>query len=207
MSAAKPPVPLPSAHFGSIPTHLKRVWPRRNSAAIAPRELSESEQAYRKLLNERPSDRRVFHALARVLLDLHRRDEAIALYDTSARLPGGDPLALYDKALVLWNDGDTAKADMALHAAIDQNALRRRIAAERVVFNGDTWRSGCCSRDDREAPVLGPHGRPRMLFAYTLSLAGAILRLPLTTSGPWLVTGSTNLRGMPVQRVSWRAML
>lgn len=191
----------------------------------SPRELSESEQAYRKLLNERPSDRRVFHALARVLLDLHRRDEAIALYDTSARLPGGDPLALYDKALVLWNDGDTAKADMALHAAIDQAPFAGALLLSvwfSMAIHGDLDAARATIERLPSSVLTEDRG---CYFAYTLSLyrrdpAAALDYLralprdwvnePSWYAGPkgLLAGNALSLAGRPeAAAVEWRAAL
>ncbi len=106
-----------------------RLDPRSYEARVAaiylplasPREASEREAAIRKLLNERPDDQRVLRSLGDLLRLLpERHDEANQIFDHSAQLPGGDTLALYDKAMNLWFDGRATEAEAALRAALVQ---------------------------------------------------------------------------------------
>jgi tetratricopeptide (TPR) repeat protein len=93
---------------------------RLSSFETNPQALSKLEQVWRELHRERPDDQRVLRALSRVLQKLNRVDEADALYDESARLPGGDPLALYSKSMNLLFAGHGAEAEDALRAALAQ---------------------------------------------------------------------------------------
>jgi len=81
---------------------------------------AEKEKQLRLLRQEKPRDQRVLRALAITVDRLGRVDEAEALNNESAALPGGDPLALYDKSLDYWFVGRTADAEAALRAAIAQ---------------------------------------------------------------------------------------
>ena len=88
------------------------------------REMAEKEAALRALLRERPSDQRVLRALGALLRNVpDRHEEANRIYEQSAALPGGDPLALYDKAMNLWFDGRASEAERALGAAIAQRSF------------------------------------------------------------------------------------
>ncbi len=89
--------------------------------AGGPRDFAEREALLRELLRERPDDQRVLRAIGSMLRnDPERRSEGDEFYDRSARLPGGDPLALYNKALSLWFVGRAAEAEAALQAALQQ---------------------------------------------------------------------------------------
>lgn len=79
--------------------------------------LRESEPTLRQLHNERPNDKRVLRALSNAIDRQGRTDEATALLDESAALPGGDPLALYNKSLELLWAGRIAEADKTLRAS------------------------------------------------------------------------------------------
>jgi TolB-like protein/Tfp pilus assembly protein PilF len=88
------------------------------------REMAEKEAALRALLRERPSDQRVLRALGALLRNVpDRHEEANRIYEQSAALPGGDPLALFDKAMNLWFDGRASEAERALGAAIAQRSF------------------------------------------------------------------------------------
>ena len=88
------------------------------------REMAEKEAALHALLRERPSDQRVLRALGTLLRNMpERHEEANRIYEQSAALPGGDPLALYDKAMNLWFDGRASEAERALGAAIAQRSF------------------------------------------------------------------------------------
>ena len=88
------------------------------------KENLEHEKELRAVLQQRPDDKRVLRAIASVLRYLpNREDEVIRLYDRAAQLPGGDPLALYSKALALWFDGRAKEADAAVTAALAQQSF------------------------------------------------------------------------------------
>jgi cytochrome c-type biogenesis protein CcmH/NrfG len=84
------------------------------------KDLREGERILRMLHQERPGDQRALRGLATAADQLGRVDEACALNDESARLPGGDPLALYDKSLDLLFVGRPAEAEAALRACLAQ---------------------------------------------------------------------------------------
>jgi tetratricopeptide (TPR) repeat protein len=88
--------------------------------ADAGSEGAEKEKLLRQLRKERPDDKRILRALATNIDRLGRVDESTALEDESAALPGGDPLALYNKSLNLWFVGRTAEAETAMRAAVAQ---------------------------------------------------------------------------------------
>jgi tetratricopeptide (TPR) repeat protein len=83
-------------------------------------EGTEKEKLLRQLRQKRPDDQRILRMLATTVDRLGRIDEACALDDESAALPGGDALALYAKSQNLWFVGRTAEADAAMRAAIAQ---------------------------------------------------------------------------------------
>lgn len=83
-------------------------------------EAPEKERLLRALRGERPADKRVLRALATVLDRRGDLAEADALSDEAAALPGGDPLALYNKSLRHWFAGNTARAEAAIIAALEQ---------------------------------------------------------------------------------------
>ncbi len=106
----------------------------------SPRELTEAERALRALRPERPDDHRLLQALGGVVRKLNRQDEASAIYDEAAALPGGDPLALYDKALDMWFVGRTTEAEAAIKAAIAQKPFSSALLMSgwfKMILHGD----------------------------------------------------------------------
>lgn len=103
------------------PTSYEARFAQTGLAIAGARDAAERETALRELLRERPDDQRVLRALASLLrYTPDRRSEAWELYDRSARLPGGDALALYNKALSLWFDARASEAQGALQEALKQ---------------------------------------------------------------------------------------
>jgi tetratricopeptide (TPR) repeat protein len=103
-------------------------------------DFSATENTWRSLQRERPDDRRVLRGLASVLRAEKKIDEAIAVYESAARLPGGDPLALYNKAMALWFQGLPAGAESAMQEAIAQkpfDGALLMLAHFRLQFHGD----------------------------------------------------------------------
>ena len=132
--------------------------------------LQESETVLRALHQERPADQVVLRALSRVVQKQGRVDEANALYDESARLPGGDALALYDKSLNLLFIGRTAEAEAAVQAALGQRTFDTALGLSMwyaIVFHGDLDRAK--SILDRIPPAAFQEDRP-CWFAYILHL-------------------------------------
>ena len=88
----------------------------------AERENEEHERSLRALLRERPTDKRLLRALAATLRFIPgHQEEIFQIYDRAAGLPGGDPLALYNKALALWFVGRSKDAEAALAASLAQH--------------------------------------------------------------------------------------
>jgi hypothetical protein len=132
--------------------------------------LPESEKVLRALHQERPADQAVLHALSRVIQKQGRVDEADALYDESARLPGGDPLALYNKSLNLFNLGRTAEAEAAVQAALAQRTFATALGLSMwyaLTLHGDLERAKAIL--DRLPPAALQEDRP-CWFAYMLHL-------------------------------------
>lgn len=107
----------------------------------------EKERLLRALRGEQPKDQRLLRALAQTLNRLGKFDEANTLLDESAALPGGDPLALYDKSLNFWFAGRTAEAESAIQASLAQRPFTgaRLIAA---------WYAACLHGDLEGARAL-----------------------------------------------------
>ncbi len=123
--------------------------------------LQESEKVLRVLHQERPDDKAVLHALSRVIQKQGRVDEADALYDESARLPGGDPLALYNKSLNLFFLGRTVEAEAAVQAALAQRTFSSALGLSlwyAIVLHGDLDRAK--SILDRLPPAALQEDRP-----------------------------------------------
>jgi tetratricopeptide (TPR) repeat protein len=100
----------------SFEARLAQTWLLDDSG----REGAEKEQLLRPLLKERPNDQRVLRSLANTVDRQGRVDEGVGLLEKSASMPGGDPLALYDKSMNLWFVGRVAEAEKAMNAAIAQ---------------------------------------------------------------------------------------
>ncbi len=88
--------------------------------AYTGREGTDREKILRDLRRERPTDHRVLRELGSTLERGQRIDEGIAFMDEAAALPGGDPLALYNKSLGLWFAGRSPEAEQVMRAVVDQ---------------------------------------------------------------------------------------
>jgi tetratricopeptide (TPR) repeat protein len=100
----------------------------------------EKEKLLLQLRQERPRDQRVLRNLATTMDRQGQVDESSALLDESAALPGGDPLALYDKSLNLWFVGRTVEAETAIRAAIAQKPFAGALLISswyQTVLHGD----------------------------------------------------------------------
>jgi len=130
--------------------------------------LSDNEKVWRELHRERPDDQRVLRAWSRTLQKLNRVDEANALYDESARLPGGDPLALYNKSLNLLFDGRGAEAEAAMRAALAQKPFPGALlmsAWYAMSLHGDLDRAQSTLN---QIPLTDLQGDRACYFAYQL---------------------------------------
>lgn len=104
------------------------------------RDGAEKERQLRELRTERPVDQRVLRMLAVVIDRLGRMDESAAIADESAALPGGDPLALYNKSLGFWFAGRTVEAETAIQASLAQQPFTGALMMAmwyRIALHGD----------------------------------------------------------------------
>ena len=126
-----------------------RLQPASKSARLAmanayrtnSQTLAEAERLLRQLLKDSPEDKRVLRTLGDTLRDRRKYEEAVALYDRAAALPGGDHLALLAKSFALEFLGRYEEAEAAVDASL---ALRKGAAAAmlrkvdcRLNFHGD----------------------------------------------------------------------
>ena len=129
----------------------------------------EKEKLLRDLLRERPTDHRVLRDLGSTLERQGRTDEGIAFMEQAAALPGGDPLALYNKSLGYWFVGRTVEAEAAIQAAIAQKSFTGALLVSAwyaMVLHGDL--AGAKAMVDRIAPADLQEDRG-CFFAYFLS--------------------------------------
>jgi predicted Zn-dependent protease len=109
-------------------------------AAEAGTDARATELTLRELHAERPTDQRVLRALGSTLSRQGRLEEASAFDDESAALPGGDPLALYNKAWNYWYAGQTRAARDAITASLAQKPFSSSLLADcyfHLVIDGD----------------------------------------------------------------------
>ena len=150
------------------PQSFEARFAQASLAGDMPTGLADGERAWRELRRERPTDQRVLVSLAIVVRKLNRQDEANALYDESAALPGGDPLALYDKSLDAWFIGRTAEAEAAMRAAIAQKPFSGALlmtAWYAMILHGDL--DGALAALNRVPPATLREDRG-CFFAYLL---------------------------------------
>lgn len=93
----------------------------------------ESEKLLREVLAEQPQNQHVIRFLASVVLSQGRLDEALALMDRSAALPGGDALALYNKARALWARDRPEEAAAALDASLAQGPIASALTMKALI--------------------------------------------------------------------------
>lgn len=91
-----------------------------NAYRTSPATLPEAEKLLRGLSAASPQDKRVLRILGATLRELGRIDEALACYDRSAAMPGGDPLAFLAKARALRSLGRHAEAEVAVSRSLAQ---------------------------------------------------------------------------------------
>jgi tetratricopeptide (TPR) repeat protein len=133
------------------------------------REGMEKEKLLRDLLRERPADHRVLRDLGSTLERLGQTDEGIAFMDQAAALPGGDPLALYNKSLGYWFAGRTVEAEAAIQATIAQKPFTGALLVSAwyaMVLHGDL--DGAKSTMERISPADLQEDRG-CFFAYFLA--------------------------------------
>jgi tetratricopeptide (TPR) repeat protein len=134
--------------------------------AYTGREGAAKEKLLSQLRQERPQDKRVLRGLGAVVDRLGRIDEATALMDEAAALPGGDPLALYDKSLNYWFVGRSAEAEAVMGTVIAQKPFAGALLMSvwyKVVLHGDL--TGARATLDRISPEVLKEDRG-VFFSY-----------------------------------------
>jgi TolB-like protein/Flp pilus assembly protein TadD len=105
----------------------------------------EAEKSYRSLLQVNPADKRVLVNLGHLLRwEGGRNDEAFQLYDQAAALPGGDPIALADKANAYYFLARLPEAEKAVEQSLAQAPTGRAYlmhALLQMILRGDTARA------------------------------------------------------------------
>jgi tetratricopeptide (TPR) repeat protein len=101
----------------------------------------EREKLLRDIVSEQPDHQEALRFLAvTVLPKPNGLEEALALNERSAALPGGDPLALFNNARYLWQRGRSAEGYATLQRALAQrkftSALVLKMAME-INMQGD----------------------------------------------------------------------
>jgi tetratricopeptide (TPR) repeat protein len=93
-----------------------------NAYRTSPSTLPEAERLLRELSAKAPRDKRVLRTFGYALQNLGRHDEAIAYYDRSAALTGGDPLAWLAKSQALRSIGRHVEAEATVDQALALHA-------------------------------------------------------------------------------------
>jgi tetratricopeptide (TPR) repeat protein len=139
------------------------------------REGADKEKLLRQLLLEHPNDRRTLGLLATVVNREGRFEEGLALRDRAAALPGGDPLALYNKSMDFWFVGRTAEAETAMRASLAQAPFSGALliyAWYQMILDGDL--AGANATFDRIPPATLQEDRG----AYMANYLGRLRRKP-----------------------------
>jgi tetratricopeptide (TPR) repeat protein len=106
-----------------------KLAPESNQARLAralflrlrPETQKEAEEILLDLSKRVPDDGFVLHALGALLRSLRRTDESIEVLDRAAKLPGGGPLAHYNKFLLLSNALRYEEAEAAVDDGLAQH--------------------------------------------------------------------------------------
>ncbi len=109
-----------------------------------PARRAEAEQLYRSLLKANPTDRRVLRNLGHLLRYEGHNDEAFVLYDQAAAVPGGDPIALADKANAYYFLAKLPEAERAAEQSLAQAPTGRAyliVTLLQLVLHGDVDRA------------------------------------------------------------------
>jgi len=122
------------------PQSFEARWAQAGLLNYTGSEGEERVRQLRELRRERPTDQRILRALATGLDRLEQLEEAVAIYDESAALPGGDPLALYAKSQAFWFAGRTPEAEAAIEASIKQKPFTGALLMNvwyKTILHGD----------------------------------------------------------------------
>jgi tetratricopeptide (TPR) repeat protein len=104
----------------------------------------DAEKIMRELIAQDPGNRMVLRTLAALLRTRGRHDEALVFLDRAIALPGGDPVAVYNKFLSLWSAGRFTEAEAAIDTAFPQPSapyLYRAKAMCLMTLHGDLDRA------------------------------------------------------------------
>lgn len=123
-----------------LPTSRTARLALANAYRNNPSTLAEAERLSRELLVSTPKDKRVWRTLGETVRSQGRPDEALAYFERSATLPGGDPLALLAKSFTLETLGRYEEAEQAVDQALSlrqsSGALLRKMECQ-LNFRGD----------------------------------------------------------------------
>jgi tetratricopeptide (TPR) repeat protein len=109
-----------------------------------PERRAEAEPLYRALLKVNPTDGRVLRNFGHLERYLGRNDDAFALYDRAAAVPGGDPIALADKANAFYFLGELPESEKAAEQSLAQAPTGRAyliVTLLQLVLHGDVDRA------------------------------------------------------------------
>ncbi|HEX2851839.1 MAG TPA: TIR domain-containing protein [Opitutaceae bacterium] len=81
---------------------------------------AEAERMLRELVEREPTDKLMLRTLGSTLRNRNEIEEALQFYDRAAALPGGDPVALYNKYLTFRRAGRFDEAEAAIDQALAQ---------------------------------------------------------------------------------------
>jgi tetratricopeptide (TPR) repeat protein len=126
----------PSSYEAQLATAFAFTW--------QPARRAEAEQLYRSLLKVNPTDRRALRNFGHLERYLGRNEDAFALYDRAAAVPGGDPIALTDKASAYYFLGKLPEAEKAAELSLAQAPTGRAyliITLLQLVLHGDVDRA------------------------------------------------------------------
>jgi Tfp pilus assembly protein PilF len=104
----------------------------------------ECERLYRSLLAEQPNDKRVLRNFGHFLRWSGRLEEGLLLFDQAAALPGGDPIALADKANIFYFLGRLTEAESTVERSLAQAPTGRAYLIHtllQLILRGDTERA------------------------------------------------------------------
>ncbi len=130
-----------SAPSGWRRSRRRRAWPEAGAWATFGINRDEREKLLREILRDEPDNQEVLRFLAvTVLAKPGGLEEALALNEQSAALPGGDPLALFNNARYLWTAGQPARGCEMLQRSLAQrkftSALVLKVSME-LIWRGD----------------------------------------------------------------------
>jgi len=144
------------------PTSLQARFAQAFFFRFNPATRASAEKIMGELVARSPEDRLLIRSLAAMLRGQQKWDEALALLERAIALPGGDPVAVYNKYLVLFGAQRFVEAEALLDEAIAKQPMPYFYRAKATLLtlnHGDL---------DRAAEMLA-----KVAPAYLLEDAGA----------------------------------